>query len=406
MLVVLAAPAGAAPAQTNLANRAAVFTVAKEGVGDVSIAQAAADKAQAQLGQALSEAQVPVADVPALFPTPAPPATATKLVKEGLEAFDNLDTDVAGKKFQEALTFLEQNPGAADTKTLTQLHLFLGTIALQGGKAGKKKAAEELTRAAVLDPSYDLDPKFFGPDVKKEFEKAVADLDKKPKAELTFNSVPGGAEVSFGTMKLGQTPITKPVAVVPGRHLVTFMHPGYEIAGVLVDVTTGESEAKAELKPVAAYAAQKSKMNDVLPGNFGGKQVPNAAVSVADAMKSRFLVVAEVDNSGSGKLEVWDAAKGNRLKDVSLTAGKYASAAEQVKKFIANPSPLDNSVSSAGSGNDTVATVEADGASEPITKKWWFWTAIGVVVVGGAAAGIAVAASSNANTYNPALGTF
>ncbi len=305
MLVVLSAPAaGAAPAQTNLANRAAVFTVAKEGVGDVSVSQAAADKAQAQLAHALSEANVPVADVQALFPAPPVPTTASTLVKEGLEAFDNLDTDAAGKKFQEALTFLEQNPGAADTKTLAQLHLFLGTISLQGGKTGKKKAAEELTRAAVLDPSFDLDPKFFGPDVKKEFDKAVVDLDKKAKGELTFTSSPAGADVTFGTKMIGQTPITKPLAVVPGRHLVTFTHPGYEVGGLLVDVAAGGSDAKAELKPVAAYAVQKTKMNDVLPGNFGGKQVPNAAVGVADAMKSRFLVVAEVDTKGDGKLEV------------------------------------------------------------------------------------------------------
>ncbi len=90
---------------------------------------------------------------------------------------------------------------------------------------------------------------------------------------------------------------------------------------------------------------------------------------------------------------------------MSLTAGRYASAAEQVKTFIANPSPLDTKAT-AGSNSDAVATVEADSNNEPITKKWWFWTAIGVVVVGGAAAGVAVAASSNTNTFNAALGNF
>jgi len=30
-------------------------------------------------------------------------------------------------------------------------------------------------------------------------------------------------------------------------------------------------------------------------------------------------------------------------------------------------------------------------ASEPVTKKWWFWTTIGVIVVGGTVAAIAIA---------------
>jgi len=380
-----------------LPNRAAIFTVPKEAVGDASAAAAAADKAHAELAHALSEANVPTADVPALFPATPTPATSSKLHKEGLEAFDNLDTDAAGAKFREAMTFLEQHPGAADTKTLTELHLFMGTIAMQSGKAGKKKATEEITRAAVLDSAFVLDPKYFGPDIKKEWDKVVKDLESKPKHQLTFSSTPAGAEATFRDKAIGHTPITSGTAVSPGRHLVTFKLPGYERGGTLVDVSS-DAEAHTELKPVAGYATQKSKMNDVLPGNFGGKQVPNAAVGVAEAMKSRFLVVAEVDTKGDGKLEVWDAAKGNRLKDVTLTNGKYASAAEQVKKFLASPSPLETS------SPDAVATVEESSSNEPITKKWWFWTAIGVVVVGGAAAGIAVAASSSPGGFDPVRG--
>ena len=263
--------------------------------------------------------------MPTLFPPAGPPAAGAKLVKEGVEAFDNLDTDAAGVKFREALSFLELNPGAADTKTLAELHVFLGTISMQNGKAGKKKADEELTRAAVLDPRLELNPKYFGPDVKKEWDKVLKDVEAKPKNRLTFNSVPAGADVLFRGKSLGLTPVTNPVSVAPGRHLVSFNHPGFEPSGLLVDVA-GDTEAKTELKPLAGYAAQRTKMRDVLPGNFGGKSVPNAAVGVADAMKSRFLVVAEVDVRGEGKLEVWDTAKGNRLKGVSLVSGSYGAA--------------------------------------------------------------------------------
>jgi tetratricopeptide (TPR) repeat protein len=44
--------------------------------------------------------------------------------------------------------------------------------------------------------------------------------------------------------------------------------------------------------------------------------------------------------------------------------------------------------------NATIARSEPDKeapASEPVTKKWWFWTAVGAVVVGGTATALALA---------------
>ncbi len=393
ILVVLAASNQAAQPQTSLPSRAVVFTVSKDGT-----ATAASDKAEAQLTQALTDANVPVADVGSLFPTPPEPTTGARLMKEGLEAFDNLDTDVAGKKYQEALSYLEQNPAAADTKSLAEIHLFLGNIALQSGKSGKKKGAEEIARAAALDHSFELNPKYFGPDVKKEWEKTVKELDGKAKHKLTFSSTPAGAEVFFRNKRVGTTPMNDGISVAPGRHLVTMKRAGFDLGGVLVDVSA-DAEAKVTLKPVGAYGAQRTKMIEVLPGNFGGKQVPNAATGVAEAMKSRFLVVAEVDGKGDGRLEVWDVAQGNRLKDVTLVAGSYSSAAEQVKRFVSNPSPL------AGGTDAPVASVEASSSdSEPLTKKWWFWAAVGgaVVVAAGVTTGVVVA-NQPQNTWSPIL---
>lgn len=390
--VFAAATSPAASTQTQLPARAAVFTIGK-GAG------AQADQAQLSLTRALAEAKVPLADVSTLFAPTGPANTSAQLLTEGLTALENLDTVAAGQKFQEALAFLERNPGLADTKTLTQLHLLLGTIALQSGKAGKKRGADEVMRAAVLDPNFVLDPKYFSPDIKKEWAKALKELEAKPKSQLTFDSAPQGAEVIFQGQSMGATPISAGTAVAAGQHLVNFRLPGYAPAGLLLAVS-GETRAKGELSPVAGYAAQKTQMNEVLPGNFGGTQVPNAAISVAEAMKSRFLVVAEVDPTGNGQLEVWDAAKGNRLKDVRLVSGQFGSAAEQVKRFIDHPAPLEIS-----GGEGPVATASASN-DEPLTKKWWFWAAIGVVVVGAAATGIAVAAS-NGNTLSPSLsGTF
>ncbi len=46
-----------------------------------------------------------------------------------------------------------------------------------------------------------------------------------------------------------------------------------------------------------------------------------------------------------------------------------------------------------------------DSASTPVYKKWWFWTIVGVVVVGGVAAGVGVAVANRATPAEPFLPT-
>ncbi len=101
-----------------------------------------------------------------------------------------------------------------------------------------------------------------------------------------------------------------------------------------------------------------------------------------------------------GSLEVWDPETGNRLTNVLFEgeAGLPA-AAIKVKNFISSPSPLSGK-------NKPVASIDGEpGGGTPLYKQWWLWAAVGgVVVVGAASAGIAVAASQpKLAPFNPAL---
>jgi hypothetical protein len=130
-------------------------------------------------------------------------------------------------------------------------------------------------------------------------------------------------------------------------------------------------------------------------------------------MKSRYLVVAQLGESGTGGLEVWDTETGSQLAGINLSDdASLKSAASQVKQFLANPSPLKaaapvaSSTASSTKGEAPVASVEDSGGATPVYKKWWFWAAVGVVVVGGAAAGVAggVASAPQPQPYNVVLG--
>ncbi|MDX2008950.1 MAG: PEGA domain-containing protein [Myxococcaceae bacterium] len=387
LVVALSAPAA-------LPNRSSLFIVPKE------TAETAAAKVEVELHKALDERSVSLTDLESLFPVDMPGNRAPALIKEGTDAVDNLDFDTASAKFTEALTFLDQNPAVADAKEASTLHLHLANIALQtGGKPGLKQAAEQVMKAVILNPQLELDPKYFGPDVKKLVDKALVDINKAPKAQLTIASLPLGAEVSFRGAVLGVTPLPESPVVPVGRHLVTIKKPGFKPAGAFVSVTKEGGQISLELSEAEGYAKARRAMASLVPSNLG-KGLPKEAREVAETMKSRFLIVAEVGAGGVGPLEVWDVETKSRLKDLELpNDGAYGPIVDKVKAFLANPSPVAVAKKDDASVRDTA---EPD-SGDSVFSKWWFWAVVGGVVVAGTATGIGVAAAQGAPPPRPAF---
>lgn len=404
LLVVLAAPAKGAAAppasSSSLPNRASLFVVPQE------TGEASAAKVEVELRKALDERSVPLTDLESLFPADVSVNKAATLLKEGTDAVDNLDFDAASAKFNEAMEFLGQNPGAADAKDVATIHLHLANIALQsGGKPGQKTALEHVTKAYAIFPGIELDPKYFGPDVKKVADKALVELNKAPKSTLTITTQPLGAEVSLRGAPLGVTPLAETPTVPVGRHLVSVKRPGFKPAGAFVNVAKEGSQITIELVEAEGYGAARQSMKSLVPANIG-KGVPREARTVAETMKSRFLVVADVAPGGDGKLEVWDVDTRSRLKDVALpTDGNFGPVVDKVKAFLANPSP----VVAAKTGPEVTTTAEP-ASGDSVFTKWWFWAAVGgVVVVGATAATVGVVASQPQQqtpqrpSFNPVL---
>lgn len=400
LLVVLAAPAKvSAPPAASLPNRVSLFVVAKE-TGESSAA-----KVERDLSRALDERSVAMTDLESLFPDEGPPNRGLALVKEGLEAIDNLDFDAASAKFNEALGFWTENPALGDAKELAAVHLHLANIALQsGGKPGQKLAQENVAKALVAFPALELDPKYFGPDMKKLLDKGLVDLNKGPKGALTITTTPAGAEVFFRGASLGVAPLAEAPMVPAGRHLVTAKRPGFKAAGAFVNVPKDGAQVTLELVEASGYGQARKTMGALVPANLG-KGVPRAARAVGETMKSRFLVVAEVAPGGDGQLEVWDVDTSARLKDVALpTDGNFGPAVDKVKAFLANPSP----VAVASTSSPGVSSSAEPASGDSVLNKWWFWAAVGgVVVVGAVATGVGVAASQPQPparpSFNPVL---
>jgi hypothetical protein len=410
MLVVLAAPPSAAAPSSKpaLPNRAAVFVVAKDG------AEGTAGTLEAKLLRALDDAKTNLVDLDSVFPPDAPDQTGEKLMKEAKEAYDNLDYDAAAAKYHDALEHFSQNPVGATSQALGEASFFTAVIALQnGGKSQAKKSQETFARALLHDPNLHVDAKTYGADVKKVFDKAVNEVAKRAEGVVKAESIPGGAEAMLRGKSLGLTPVTGGPSLPIGRHLLTFTRPGFAPSAVFVDVTKDGAIAAVALKVVQAYGEVRDSAASLVSSGFGTGKVPPGARKVGEVMKSRYLVVAQLGESGTGGLEVWDTETGSQLAGINLSDdASLKSAASQVKQFLANPSPLKaaapvaSSTTSSTKGEAPVASVEDSGGATPVYKKWWFWAAVGVVVVGGAAAGVAggVASAPQPQPYNVVLG--
>lgn len=395
VLLALAAPKAAAstPNLPALPEKAAVFVIAKD-----EASRAQVGKGEAELARALSAAAAQVADVEQLFPAPPGDPTGHQAFTAAHQAYDDLDVDAAKKKFEESLAFATKHPETADAHELAEIQAFLGGIALQnGGKNGAKQAQQELTRALILQPAYDFDPKFFGPDVKKVADKARAEINARPKGKLSISSEPQGAEVTLRGELAGTSPLD-PQLLVSGRYLVGFRKPGYLPAGAFVDLGKDGAEAKVTLQPVPEYAKVRDQVAPFV-AQFGNAKVPQAAREVAETMKSRFLVLASIGSTGAGDLEVWDAQDSGRLLGVKFdgSRGSWDDAATKVKAFMLNPSP-------AKQGKPVVAKVTEQPSGDSVLKKPWFWGVVGGVVVAGAVtAGVIVVANNSHTGFNPVL---
>lgn len=390
LLLVLAAPkSGAAtPPKPSLPSRAVVFVSSPD--------EAAATRAESDLTRALEEASVTLVDLPAAYPPPPRDDSGDKLVKDARQAYDDLDYEGAASKWTEVLAFFVKHPELADTKSLADAHFFVAALAIQnGGKSQAKKAQEEFARALLNNPELTCDPQVYGADVKKAFDKALAEVSGKSVGALTIDSSPPGAMVTLRGKELGKTPLAEPQSVPVGRHLVLFAKPGFEPTGTFADVAKDGASARATLKAAPGYLEVRDAAGAVIGKGVGVKgALPAGGKKLAEVVKARFLVLSD-----GATAEVWDVESGNRLAGLSMSSEELAGSAKKISDFIAKPGAA---VVAQAEVTETPGEPSAGG---PVYLKWWFWTAVGVVAVGGAtAAGVAAANNSGGRPFNVVLG--
>lgn len=384
-LALLALSASAEPAKTSSVPYVAVFVIPED-----TVAEHVAGRIEVDLAQRLEKKGAPMVDLAAKYPQPkSPPDEGEKLLKEGKEAYDNLDMDAAIQKLTDGVLFFIKHPEIADPKKMAEVFVFLGAAELQNGV---KTAGKEFARAIVLDPDYKPDPKFFAADVQKAYAAARTEVEAKSKGIVLFESVPAGATLELNGKPQGQTPLPAR-ELKPGRYHVRASRPGYVTAAKFPEVAPGdELDVRLDLVPLPAYGSSVDLARRLAnTNNFNARVLPPQASQLGQELQARFIVLATVATvKGSNKVnaQVWDVETGDRLRELKFDADEFGSdnAAETIKRWIDRPT--------------AAIVVEAKpNALYGVLRKPWVWAVVGVVVVG-AAVGVGVAAGQQPHRFD------
>jgi tetratricopeptide (TPR) repeat protein len=91
-----------------------------------------------------------------------------------------------------------------------------------------------------------------------------------------------------------------------------------------------------------------------------------------------------------------------RVRQLELWVDQRSKDTAPIAPIVTAPTPAETAEQAPATTSEDPAFTESDRPeSEPVTSKWWFWTGIGAVVVGGTAVALAVALGGDETEPEP-----
>lgn len=248
-------------------------------------------------------------------------------------------------------------------------------------------AVEAFRLARTLKPDVAPDEYSALPEVARAFQQAGAEAGGGAFGALIVDSRPQGVEALLdGRRFLGVTPLDVP-DVPAGPHLVVLRRPGYVRKTVRVDVPAGGTAAVSGDEG-ALDEARRKPLYDMAMRKLAEAGEAAAIEDVKALFLADLALVVRLDESARGmsaRATLWDLATMQRVFEGSepregvvsvLGAGAAEALANAALAVVEERAQVRES---------GAATYRAR-ASGGIWSRWWFWTAVGAVVLGGVTA--------------------
>lgn len=188
-------------------------------------------------------------------------------------------------------------------------------------------------------------------------------------AQIVVNSLTRGAKVFINDEEVGEVPLAKPIEVKPGQnYTVRVQKRGY---APFVDT-------------VLAGAGQQSEVEADLVPTGGIVRITSNIVRAQVLLNGKAIGRTPFDGDiepGKHQLQVASAGYLTDTRTVEVKAGEEVAVAVDLK-LVPAPVELEN---------------------KSLFGRWWFWTAVGAVVVGGVAGGVAATQTTRVTPSHDAV---
>lgn len=307
--------------------------------------------------------------------------------EQGREAMYKLELDSALTQLNDAVDqFIAVLP-YIKKQELADAMMALATVQQQKGATRAMQAT--LKRLLVWRPNYELDTKQFPEQLQEPLESMRQSVSQLKQAQIKVESDPSGAQVFVDGEYVGVAPLTTQNLYV-GEHYITFKKLGYKRGLRVAQVTpTGGGLVQGKLQRSPKYLLVEQALERVTK-SIGGSPLDKVVDNLRETL---FLDHAVFIRSQKGKDD----------NEVQLTGFLYdlrsrGLLAKEVET-VALTSGLPTAGTLTGLAERLYAKVDYEGGptppadiappvatSTPLYKRWWFWTALGVIAAGGASA--------------------
>lgn len=338
---------------------------------------------------------------------------ARERLAAGRQAYLNLDLDQAIEHLEGAVADFDAAAAAMeDPGDLGTALLFLG--ASHGFNGQRPQAIDVFRRLHTQMPHIRPDPETFNPDVVQLYGAAAPPDARRPEGTVTVESNPPGAIAYVDFLARGRTPITVR-GLVGGEHVVRVSRPGatpfVETQRVRRGRPANSDAFLVDREDLSGLAELLPRIADAPVDRLEGN---NAISEVATALDLAKIGVIRVSSASDGEamleLLLFDVATGRRLvRGQGAVPTAVGQLEEGVQRLVAGAFEAALRVQTRTSDPEPIPALDRSRDEGPVAppsgdllEEWWFWTLIGVVVVGAATAvGVGVATQGPGQGLDP-----
>ncbi|RLB56786.1 MAG: hypothetical protein DRJ42_02150, partial [Deltaproteobacteria bacterium] len=298
-----------------------------------------------------------------------------------------------------ALELFEDNLIDVKRSMLADVYTLLGVAqCLQRGRREDCRATFQ--RVVIFREHFYYDIERYPARFENFFNEVQTDLiDGNIRGAVEIVTDPPGAEVFVDGRSIGASPAVAESLLV-GDHYLTVKAIGFEKQILRVTVEDSYQATADVVLETSRSALQITQLIEDMPGELGEPLTGLSIGGVKTLLMVRQVVAGVVTPSGDDRLAVhlylYDLRTRHLLSELEVTVSRGEEGLIEAEELIAE---LYDGVDLSGvvAAPDLGPEIEDN---DPIYVKWWFWTAIAVVVGGGIAIGAAVASGGGEQLPN------